>query len=173
MCVFGFRAPLTLLVARCPPRPDRAEVPPGGGRASSLLCRNELATIIAQDRTERGRTLSVTNMSGQSLAVRGSGIITQAIQGNPVTREEQTALVAEYISRGGSVRRIPPPNAMIAADVLTYLRTWNIEVQTRTDEEGKVTGYIYKGEVVSLKTLVTLANDHRMKRHLPRFHFDG
>jgi hypothetical protein len=104
---------------------------------------------------------------------RGSGIITQAIEGNSVTREEQTALVADYISRGGSVRRIPPPNAMIAADVLTYLRTWNIEVQTRTDEDGKVTGYIYKGEVVSLKTLVTLANDHRMKRHLPRFHFDG
>ena len=90
-----------------------------------------------------------------------------------MTREEQTALVAEYISRGGSVRRIPPPNAVIAADVLTYLRTWNIEVQTRTDEEGNVTGYIYKGDVVSLKTLVSLANEHLMKRHLPRFHFDG
>jgi hypothetical protein len=87
-----------------------------------------------------------------------------------MTRREQTAvMVADFLARGGSIRRLPPPKPTVAADVLEYLQERNIDVQPVPDPGGVISNYVYKGQVINLKTLVAIANRHRSRRRLPPF----
>jgi hypothetical protein len=84
-------------------------------------------------------------------------------------RPQHEALIADYLARGGTIRRIPPPTPTVAADVLQYLQDRNVDVQTVQGRADMDSTYVYKGQVIDLKTLVAIANRHRSRRHLPPF----
>jgi hypothetical protein len=87
-------------------------------------------------------------------------------------RQQTAAMVAEYLARGGRIRRMPAPKPPVAADVLEYLQGRNIDVQPLPNDGGEQS-YVYKGQVINLKTLVAIANRHRSRRHLPPFQTPG
>ena len=87
-------------------------------------------------------------------------------------REQTEAMVAEYLERGGTINRLPPPKPPVAGDVLEYLQGRNIDVLPLPNEGGDQS-YVYKGQVINLKTLVAIANRHRSRRHLPPFQMPG
>jgi len=81
-------------------------------------------------------------------------------------------MVADFLARGGTIRRVPPPKPTVAADVLQYLQERNVEVQPLPGPGGE-SSYVYKGQVINLKTLVATANRHRSRRRLPPFQLAG
>ena len=87
-------------------------------------------------------------------------------------RQQTAAMVADYLARGGRIRRLPPPKPTVAADVLQYLQERNVDVQPVPTPGGE-SSYVYKGQVINLKTLVAIANRHRSRRHLPPFQLAG
>lgn len=87
-------------------------------------------------------------------------------------RQQTAAMVADYLARGGRIQRVPPPKPPVAADVLEYLQGRNIDVQPMPSEGGEA-NYVYKGQVINLKTLIAIANRHRSRRRLPPFQFPG
>ena len=87
-------------------------------------------------------------------------------------RQQTEAMVAEYLARGGRIHRAPAAKPPVAADVLEYLQGRNIDVLPLPNEGGDQ-NYVYKGQVINLKTLVAIANRHRSRRHLPPFQMPG
>ena len=84
-------------------------------------------------------------------------------------RAQHETLIADFLARGGTIRKIAPPKPTLAADVLEYLRARNVDVQAVPRPGENESNYLYKGQVISLKTLVAIANRHRSRRHLPPF----
>jgi len=84
-------------------------------------------------------------------------------------RPQHETLIADYLARGGTIRRIPPPKPTVAADVLQYLQDRSVDVRAVPGRTEAESGYVYKGQVIDLKTLVAVANRHRSRRHLPPF----
>ena len=87
-------------------------------------------------------------------------------------RQQTAAMVAEYLTRGGRIHRMPSAKPPVAADVLEYLQGRNIDVQSLPSEGGDPS-YAYKGQVINLKTLIAIANRHRSRRRLPPFQVPG
>jgi hypothetical protein len=85
-----------------------------------------------------------------------------------VRRQQQAALVADYLARGGEIRRLPTPEPTAADDVFEYLRECGFDVSRA---RGKMAGtqYICNGRAVPLEELVSIANNHRETRRLPPF----
>ena len=88
-------------------------------------------------------------------------------------RQQTAAMVADFLSRGGTIQRVPPPEPTVAEDVVQYLQERNVEVQPVPDPAGGTTNYVYKGQLINLKTLVAIANRHRSRRRLPPFQLAG
>lgn len=88
-------------------------------------------------------------------------------------RVQHETLIADFLARGGTIRKIPPPKPTVAADVLDYLQTRNVDVQAVARPGENESSYLYKGQVINLKTLVAIANRHRSRRHLPPFQLTG
>jgi len=84
-------------------------------------------------------------------------------------RQQTAAMVADFLARGGTIQRVPPPKPTVADDVVQYLQERNVEVQPVPDPSGSTTNYVYKGQLINLKTLVAIANRHRSRRRLPPF----
>jgi hypothetical protein len=82
-------------------------------------------------------------------------------------------LVADFLARGGMVRKVPSPKPTVAADVLQYLQARNVDVQVAPERGETASSYVYKGQLINLKTLVAIANRHRSRRHLPPFQLSG
>jgi hypothetical protein len=82
-------------------------------------------------------------------------------------------MVADFLAHGGTIKRVPPPKPTVAADVLQYLQERNIDVQPVLDPAGATTNYVYKGQIINLKSLVAIANRHRSRRRLPPFQLAG
>lgn len=88
-------------------------------------------------------------------------------------RTGHETLVADFLARGGIIRKLPPPKPIVADDVVQYLQTRNIDVQAIARPGESELGYVHKGQVVTLKALVAIANRHRSRRHLPPFQLSG
>lgn len=88
-------------------------------------------------------------------------------------RTQHETLVADFLARGGVIRKVPPPKPTVAADVLEYLQVRNVDVQIVPGHGEADASYVYKGQVINLKTLVAIANRHRSRRHLPPFQLAG
>lgn len=84
-------------------------------------------------------------------------------------RAQHESLVLDFLARGGTIRKIPPPKPTVAADVLQYLQERNVAVEVIPQSEGSETAYLYRDRVIHLKTLVAIANRHRSRRRLPPF----
>ena len=84
-------------------------------------------------------------------------------------RQQRAALVADFLAKGGAIHKLPPARPTDASDVLQYLQDHNVDVQLLTDEGRTEPKYVYKGEVITLKRLVAIANRHRTRRRLPPF----
>jgi hypothetical protein len=80
------------------------------------------------------------------------------------------ALVCEYLANGGRIRRIPDPLPVGPAEVLEYLgsRDVTIEIVPRKDANSPVK-YRHKGQLLSWRALVQLANGHRRRQRLAPF----
>ena len=87
-------------------------------------------------------------------------------------RQQTAKMVAEYLAHGGRIHKVPPPKPPVAADVVAYLQGRNIDVQPLPNEGGDQ-NYVYKGQVINLKTLIAIANRHRSRRRLPPFKVPG
>ena len=84
-------------------------------------------------------------------------------------RQNHTELVADFLAKGGTITKVPPARPALASDVLGYLQDQNVDVHAITDETAAETKYVYKGEVITLRKLVLIANRHRNRRRLPSF----
>ena len=81
---------------------------------------------------------------------------------------EQQELVADYIARGGTVRRLPTPEPTDVQEVIDYMQDCRFDVYPAPRGAGQ-RKYVLQGEVVTLARLVLIANEHRAKRRLPPF----
>lgn len=88
-------------------------------------------------------------------------------------RTQHETLIADFLARGGTIRKIPPPMPTVAADVVRYLQMRNVDVQAVEKSGETESSYLYKGQIINLKTLVAIANRHRSRRHLPPFQLSG
>jgi len=88
-------------------------------------------------------------------------------------RAQHETLIADFLARGGTIRKLPPPKPTVAADVLQYLQARNVDVEAVPRPGESESSYLYKGQVINLKTLVAIANRHRSRRHLPPFQLSG
>ena len=84
-------------------------------------------------------------------------------------RQQHAALIADYLAKGGTIRKLPPPKPITASDVLKYLQESDVDVRVVPGPDGADSHYTYKSKAITLKTLVELANRHRLKRRLPPF----
>ena len=84
-------------------------------------------------------------------------------------RQDHAALIADYLAKGGTIRKVPPPEPITPSDVLKYLQENDVDVRAEPGRDGSGPHYTYKGKAIPLKALVELANRHRIKRRLPPF----
>ena len=78
-------------------------------------------------------------------------------------------LVADFLARGGIIRKVPPPDPTVAEDVLRYLQERKVDVQRVKGCGEAELSYVYKSRVINLKMLTVIANRHRGRRYLPPF----
>ena len=84
-------------------------------------------------------------------------------------RHQYTELVADFLARGGAIRKCPTPEPTVAADVLEYLQDHDVDVYAVFEPGEPVSNYVYQGRVISEKQLIKKANRHRSRRRLPPF----
>lgn len=84
-------------------------------------------------------------------------------------RHQHAALVADFLAKGGAIHKLPPARSTVASDVLQYLQDHNVDVQHLTVQGSAESKYVYKGEIITLKRLLTIANRHRNRRRLAPF----
>ena len=84
-------------------------------------------------------------------------------------RHHHAALVADFLAKGGAIHKLPPARPTDASDILQYLQDHDVDVQPLTDEGSTEPKYVYKGETITLKRLLAIANRHRSRRRLPPF----
>jgi len=84
-------------------------------------------------------------------------------------RQQHAALIADYLSKGGRIRKLPPPRPTTPSDVLRYLQDNDVDVRAAPDNDRREPQFVYKRKLLSFKALVGLANRHRVKRRLPPF----
>ena len=77
-------------------------------------------------------------------------------------------LSLDYFARGGTIHHLPTPERTAISDILEYLQSCNLVVYAAPLGDGEPK-YVYQGAVVTLQTLVIIANEHRALRRLPPF----
>lgn len=87
-------------------------------------------------------------------------------------REQQATLIEEYLARGGAIRRLPESKPTVASNIMNYMRDNNVHVQEVSGGSGIEARYVYKTQVVTLNTLLKIANRHRRRRRLPLFQLE-
>jgi len=85
-------------------------------------------------------------------------------------RTGHETLIADFLAHGGAIRKFPPSKPTL---VLQYLQVPDVDVQAVVQPGESESSYLYKGEVITLKALVAVANRHRSRRHLPPFQLTG
>jgi hypothetical protein len=89
-------------------------------------------------------------------------------------RQQTDALVADFLARGGRIRKVPEAQPTKVADVLSYLRERGAPVEPVAPKaKGETTMYLYQGELVNLRTLVDVANRYRRRHGLAAFELAG
>ena len=78
--------------------------------------------------------------------------------------QRQSALVAEFLAKGGTIRKVDTPAPAIAEDVLRYLQEGKVDVRAVVEPGALGPKYIYKDRVITEKQLVMLANRRRKRR---------
>ena len=84
-------------------------------------------------------------------------------------RSHHESLVVDFLARGGTIQKIPPPKPTVAADILQYLQERNVDVEVMPQSGENEATYLYRDRIINLKTLVAIANRHRSRRRLPPF----
>jgi hypothetical protein len=77
-------------------------------------------------------------------------------------------MVAEYLARGGIVRKLPEARPHTADDVVRYLREQDVAVEMK-DTGGKRPEYALRGEPISFERLLNVANRHRRRHNFTPF----
>jgi hypothetical protein len=89
------------------------------------------------------------------------------------SREKDGALVADFLARGGHIRKVPDAVRVSLGRVVAYLRAQNVSVE-RISASGPPTirKFLCDGQRVSEQTLVSIANGLRSEQGLPQFQLD-
>jgi hypothetical protein len=82
---------------------------------------------------------------------------------NPATTEA----IAEFLSRGGKIVKLPETIPVTGPDVVDYLQSSGFSARFVTNNTTTV--YMYNGKPVGLKKLIEVANRHRLAQQLPPF----
>ena len=88
-------------------------------------------------------------------------------------REQQAALVADYLARGGVIHHIGPSKPTVPNDVLNYLQDLDLDIRAVSVVAGNTIYYVFKGKRIVLKELVALANRRRRRSRLPPFQLES
>ena len=87
----------------------------------------------------------------------------------PLKNRHTEHLIAQFLARGGTIRKIPTPQPTTASDVLEYLNDHNVDFRAVAEPGEFVSKYMYKHRIITEKQLVSIANKHRARRGLPAF----
>jgi hypothetical protein len=77
-------------------------------------------------------------------------------------------MVAEYMARGGTIKRMPEAEPHTIADVLNYLKGKYVEIVSACRGEA-TPSYLLRGKPISPQRLIGLANRYRRRNHQPPF----
>lgn len=83
--------------------------------------------------------------------------------------QQHAALVADFLARGGSIRKLGTPAPAVANDVLRYLQEEKVDVRALVEPGEPVSKYIYKDRVITEAQLVKIANRRRTRHRLLPF----
>jgi hypothetical protein len=78
-------------------------------------------------------------------------------------------LVGDFSKRGPRFWSLCTPAPTAISDILEYLQDCNFVAYPAPLGEGRPK-YVFQGALVTLETLLAIANEHRAKRSLPLFH---
>ena len=71
------------------------------------------------------------------------------------------AMVADFLARGGCVQKFPEATPTSVCDILLYLDSLGVKVESVPAANFGGIRYMYDGDVTSLESLLALANQHR------------
>ena len=77
-------------------------------------------------------------------------------------------MVAEYMARGGTIKKMPEAEPHTLADVMSYLQGKNVEIVSAARGETSPS-YLLRGKPISAQRLIGLANRYRRRNHQPPF----
>jgi hypothetical protein len=83
-------------------------------------------------------------------------------------RAQHQQLVADFFTRGGTIRRLPTSQPTAPTEVLEYLAECAFTVYPAPRGEGQPK-YVFQGRVVGIEKLMSIANEHRALMNLPPF----
>jgi len=83
--------------------------------------------------------------------------------------QQHADLVADFLARGGRIRKLGTPAPTFAEEVLRYLQEGRVDVRALVEPGKPVSTYIYKQRVITEKQLVAIANRRRARRRLLPF----
>jgi len=83
-----------------------------------------------------------------------------------MNRQDAEVLIAGFLSRGGSIQKIPEAIATTIGEVVQYLKSQRVDVDPEPGSDGKFT---CDGEVINVQGLVRMANRLRRKQRRPQF----
>jgi CheY-like chemotaxis protein len=75
--------------------------------------------------------------------------------------------ISDFFDKGGQVLKLPMTVPVTEGEVVDYLRSCGIQVQSHPTNSG--VNYTYQRKPVSVKKLIHLANEHRLEQQLPPF----
>jgi hypothetical protein len=85
-----------------------------------------------------------------------------------MNRQDTSALIDGFLSRGGSIKKLPEALPTTAGEVVQYLKSQKVDVGFESDKiaDGK---FICDGDVIDLQGLVQIANRLRRRQRRPVF----
>jgi len=83
-----------------------------------------------------------------------------------MNRQDAEVLTARFLSRGGSIKKMPEAIATTIGEVVQYLKSQSVDVDIEPGSDGKFT---CDGDVINVQALVRMANRLRRKQRRPQF----
>ena len=83
-----------------------------------------------------------------------------------MNRQDAEVLIDGFLSRGGSIQKIPEAIATTTDEVVQYLKSQRVDVDLKPGSDGKFT---CDGDVVNVQGLLQIANRLRRKQRRPQF----
>ena len=81
-------------------------------------------------------------------------------------RQECESLIADFLSRGGRIRKLPDAQPRSINEVIEYLETSGLPIEVVRSKNGVRSHYVCREREMNADQLVSFANAHRKRRRL-------